>query len=64
VSAVHGAPPSPAQRVNQQDFDADERCRPAMSSRGYADGVLVPSEHHIGAFHDWIRGLPGEPAPM
>ena len=26
-----------------------------MSSRIYAGGgVLVPSEHHIGAFHDWI----------
>lgn len=43
-------------RVNQQDFDACERCQPAMSSRRYRDGgVLVPSEHHIGAFHDWLR---------
>jgi glycine betaine catabolism A len=43
-------------RVNRQDFDACERCQPAMSSRLYADGgVLVPSEHHIGAFHDWLR---------
>lgn len=42
-------------RVNQQDFDACERCQPAMSSRVYANGgVLVPSEHHIGAFHDWV----------
>jgi Rieske 2Fe-2S family protein len=44
-------------RVNQQDFQACERCQPAMSSRVYAaGGVLVPSEHHIGAFHDWLRG--------
>nr|WP_308166935.1 aromatic ring-hydroxylating dioxygenase subunit alpha [Nocardia albiluteola] len=43
-------------RVNQQDFDACERCQPAMNSRRYRDGgVLVPSEHHIGAFHDWLR---------
>ena len=43
-------------RVNTQDFDACERTQPAMSSRMYADGgVLVPSEHHIGAFHDWLR---------
>jgi Rieske 2Fe-2S family protein len=43
-------------RVNRQDFDACERCQPAMSSRVYASGgVLVPSEHHIGAFHDWVR---------
>ena len=43
-------------RVNRQDFEACERCQPAMSSRVYADGgVLVPSEHHIGAFHEWVR---------
>jgi phenylpropionate dioxygenase-like ring-hydroxylating dioxygenase large terminal subunit len=42
-------------RVNQQDFEACERCQPAMSSRIYADGgVLVPSEHHIASFHDWV----------
>ncbi|HEY2041923.1 MAG TPA: aromatic ring-hydroxylating dioxygenase subunit alpha [Jatrophihabitans sp.] len=43
-------------RVNRQDFDACERCQPAMSSRVYRrGGVLVPSEHHIGLFHDWLR---------
>ncbi|NGO67198.1 aromatic ring-hydroxylating oxygenase subunit alpha [Streptomyces boncukensis] len=43
-------------RVNQQDFSACERTQPGMSSRGYASGgVLVPSEHHIGAFHTWLR---------
>jgi Rieske 2Fe-2S family protein len=43
-------------RVNRQDFDACERCQPAMSSRVYSGGgVLVPSEHHIGAFHDWLQ---------
>jgi Rieske 2Fe-2S family protein len=42
-------------RVNQQDFAACERCQPAMSSRRYAQGgVLVPTEHHIGEFHDWV----------
>ncbi|MFC4942479.1 aromatic ring-hydroxylating oxygenase subunit alpha [Pseudonocardia sp. GCM10023141] len=42
-------------RVNVQDFDACERTQPAMSSRAYLNGgVLVPSEHHIGAFHDWV----------
>jgi glycine betaine catabolism A len=42
-------------RVNMQDFDACERTQPAMASRGYrAGGVLVPSEHHIGEFHDWL----------
>ncbi len=43
-------------RVNQQDFDACERCQLATDSRVYAEGgVLVPSEHHIAAFHDWVR---------
>jgi Rieske 2Fe-2S family protein len=43
-------------RVNQQDFDACERCQPNMSSRLYRHGgVLVPSEHHIGAFHEWVQ---------
>ncbi|GAA0953331.1 MULTISPECIES: aromatic ring-hydroxylating oxygenase subunit alpha [Streptomyces violaceusniger group] len=42
-------------RVNTQDFDACERTQPAMDSRAYRDGgVLVPSEHHIGAFHRWV----------
>jgi Rieske 2Fe-2S family protein len=43
-------------RVNQQDFEACERCQPSMSSRPYRHGgVLVPSEHHIGAFHEWVQ---------
>lgn len=51
-------------RVNRQDFDACERCQLAMDSRSYADGgVLVPSEHHIGSFHEWVRESIGEEAP-
>jgi Rieske 2Fe-2S family protein len=47
-------------RVNQQDFDACERCQVSMDSRSYAHGgVLVPSEHHIGEFHDWVRSRVG-----
>ena len=35
-------------------------CQPAMSSRAYeGGGVLVPAEHHIGAFHDWVLGRIG-----
>ncbi|GAA0475182.1 aromatic ring-hydroxylating dioxygenase subunit alpha [Streptomyces olivaceiscleroticus] len=51
-------------RVNQQDFEACERTQPAMDSRAYRDGgVLVPSEHHIGAFHRWVtEQLAGEGA--
>lgn len=47
-------------RVNRQDFDACERTQPGMSSRLYAKGgVLVPSEHHIGEFHDWVQARLG-----
>jgi Rieske 2Fe-2S family protein len=46
--------------VNRQDFEACERTQPAMSSRIYKDGgVLVPSEHHIGGFHDWLHSKTG-----
>ena len=52
-------------RVNRQDFDACERCQPAMSSRLYAKGgVLVPSEHHIGDFHDWVQDRLGTRANL
>ena len=50
-------------RVNQQDFEACESCQPRMSSRSYAHGgVLVPVEHHIGAFHQWALDQLGEDA--
>jgi Rieske 2Fe-2S family protein len=42
-------------RVNVQDFEACERTQPAMSSRAYrGGGVLVPAEHHLAEFHDWV----------
>lgn len=42
-------------RVNQQDFAACEQTQPGMSSRAYRHGgVLVPSEHHIAEFHQWV----------
>ncbi|MBT2491659.1 aromatic ring-hydroxylating dioxygenase subunit alpha [Streptomyces sp. ISL-96] len=50
-------------RVNTQDFDACERTQPAMASRAYRKGgVLVPAEHHIGAFHDWVTEMLGKAA--
>ncbi|SFL36896.1 aromatic ring-hydroxylating oxygenase subunit alpha [Geodermatophilus ruber] len=49
-------------RVNLQDFAACERCQPGMGSRAYAaGGVLVPVEHHLAGFHDWVRNRLGEP---
>ncbi|MET9507970.1 aromatic ring-hydroxylating dioxygenase subunit alpha [Streptomyces flavidovirens] len=48
-------------RVNVQDFDACERTQPAMASRAYRKGgVLVPAEHHIGAFHGWVTEMLGK----
>ncbi|TWP35483.1 aromatic ring-hydroxylating oxygenase subunit alpha [Leekyejoonella antrihumi] len=48
-------------RVNRQDFDACERCQPSMSSSQYAEGgVLVPTEHHIRIFHDWVLDRVGD----
>ncbi|MEV8292778.1 MULTISPECIES: aromatic ring-hydroxylating dioxygenase subunit alpha [Streptomyces] len=48
-------------RVNVQDFAACERTQPAMASRAYrAGGVLVPTEHHIGTFHEWLLGRLGD----
>jgi Rieske 2Fe-2S family protein len=35
-----------------------------MASKTYAKGgVLVPSEHHIAAFHDWVQEKVGDIAP-
>jgi Rieske 2Fe-2S family protein len=48
-------------RVNLQDFDACERTQPSMSSRAYRKGgVLVPVEHHIAEFHEWVLSRIGE----
>ncbi|MDC8981551.1 aromatic ring-hydroxylating oxygenase subunit alpha [Mycobacterium marinum] len=50
-------------RVNEQDFDACQRTQPAMSSRAYrTGGVLVPAEHHIAEFHQWVVARIGTPA--
>ena len=44
--------------VNLQDFTACEHCQVNMRSRAFAHGgVLVPTEHHLEEFHDWIRAV-------
>ena len=48
-------------RVNEQDFEACERTQPSMSSRAYRQGgVLVPAEHHIAEFHQWVVSRLGD----
>ena len=47
-------------RVNSQDFGAVESTQPSMSSRAYrGGGVLVPVEHHMSLFHEWVRSMLG-----
>ena len=47
-------------RVNQQDFEACERCQLGAGSRVYAhDNVLVPTEHHLQRLHDELRAALG-----
>ncbi|MGC0408415.1 hypothetical protein RKD32_001275 [Streptomyces sp. SAI-195] len=47
-------------RINTQHFAACERIQSALASRACrAGGVLVPTEHHIGVFHDWLLGRLG-----
>lgn len=42
--------------VNQQDFEACERCQLNAASRVYAhDNVLVPAEHHLTRLHNEVR---------
>jgi Rieske 2Fe-2S family protein len=48
-------------RVNQQDFDACERCQLGAASPTYAHhGVLVPTEHHLERFYEEVRSAVGE----
>jgi Rieske 2Fe-2S family protein len=43
-------------RVNEQDFEACERCQLGAASPTYAhSGVLVPTEHHLERFYDEVR---------
>ena len=45
--------------TNRQDWDACERCQLGMASPAY-QAVLVPSEHLITGFHDYVRDRLGD----
>jgi Rieske 2Fe-2S family protein len=50
-------------RVNLQDFAACESCQSTTGSRAYAaGGVLMPSEHHLAGFYEWVNTRVGEGA--
>jgi len=60
--------------TNRQDFDVCERCQLGMGSRSFeAGGVLVPQEHLILDFYDYLgreiglsegQGWPGRPEDL
>ncbi|MDT8861305.1 aromatic ring-hydroxylating dioxygenase subunit alpha [Alkalihalobacillus sp. MEB130] len=42
-------------RVNEQDFEACEWCQENMGSKAYkSGGILVPIEHHVSAFYNYV----------
>ncbi|MFT5658093.1 MAG: Rieske 2Fe-2S family protein [Gammaproteobacteria bacterium] len=41
--------------VMQQDAEACELNQKGLRSRSFKQGVLMPEEHHVKAFHDWVR---------
>ncbi|MGE8081140.1 aromatic ring-hydroxylating oxygenase subunit alpha [Peribacillus loiseleuriae] len=42
-------------RVNEQDFEACQWCQENMGSRAYKNGgILVPIEHHVSKFYDYV----------
>lgn len=46
--------------VMQQDAMASEMNQQGMHSRRFTQGVLMPEEYHVKAFHDWVREQLGE----
>ena len=41
--------------VMEQDATASELNQQGMHSEKYEHGVLMPEEHYVKAFHDWVR---------
>ncbi len=41
--------------VMEQDAAASEMNQVGLHSQKYDHGVLMPEEHHVKAFHDWVR---------
>lgn len=42
--------------VMEQDGTASEMNQRGLRSQKYAHGVLMPEEHYVKAFHDWVNG--------
>ncbi len=38
-----------------QDADASEMNQRGMYALPYEEGVLMPEEHYVKEFHDWVR---------
>ena len=49
--------------VMQQDADASELNQKGLHSLQFSEGVLMPEEHYVKTFQDWIRAqTENEPA--
>ena len=41
--------------VMQQDAEASELNQQGMHARRFEQGVLMPEEHYVKGFQDWVR---------
>ena len=46
--------------VMQQDAEASELNQQGLHSRCFEQGVLMPEEHHVKGFQDWVRAQTGD----
>jgi Rieske 2Fe-2S family protein len=46
--------------VMQEDAEASELNQQGMHARRFERGVLMPEEHHVKAFQDWVREQTGD----
>lgn len=44
-----------ARRVMEQDADASEMNQEGLRARTFSQGVLMPEEHYVKMFQDWVR---------
>jgi Rieske 2Fe-2S family protein len=71
LPAAHGEPSAEqlahitglARQVIQQDGDACELNQVGLHSRRFEHGVLVPQEHVLWEFHEWLRARLDAPGP-
>ena len=50
--------------VMQQDAEASELNQQGLHARGLEHGVLMPEEHYVRDFQDWVRRQTGDPGSL